>query len=164
MKYKGIFGALMVLSLLISCKTKIKEQAMPEKQSIFVEVIVAGAEDVPSSLEVNGTVLSNEMVELHPEISGRLVYLNLPDGATVKQGTLLARINDADLQAQLEQQKIQLELANKTLKRLSDLLKVNGVNQADYDAALSQVNTTEANMKVLHAQIDKTVIKAPFSG
>ena len=96
MKYKGIFGALMVLSLLISCKTKIKEQAMPEKQSIFVEVIVAGAEDVPSSLEVNGTVLSNEMVELHPEISGRLVYLNLPDGATVKQGTLLARINDAD--------------------------------------------------------------------
>ncbi len=164
MKYKGIFGALMVLSLLISCKTKIKEQAMPEKQSIFVEVIVAGAEDVPSSLEVNGTVLSNEMVELHPEISGRLVYLNLPDGATVKQGTLLARINDADLQAQLEQQKIQLELANKTLKRLSDLLKVNGVNQADYDAALSQVNTTEANMKVLHAQIDKTIIKAPFSG
>ena len=104
------------------------------------------------------------MVELHPEISGRLVYLNLPDGATVKQGTLLARINDADLQAQLEQQKIQLELANKTLKRLSDLLKVNGVNQADYDAALSQVNTTEANMKVLHAQIDKTIIKAPFSG
>jgi len=43
-------------------------------------------------------------------------------------------------------------------------LKVNGVNQADYDAALSQVNTIQANMKVLNAQIDKTVIKAPFSG
>jgi len=164
MKYKGIIGAWIVFSLVISCKAKNKEQATPERQSVMVEVIVAGSEDVPSSLEVNGTVLSNEMVELHPEVSGRLVYLNLPDGATVKQGTLLARINDADLQAQLEQQKIQLELANKTLKRLSDLLKVNGVNQADYDAALSQVNTTEANMKVLNAQIDKTVIKAPFSG
>ena len=46
---------------------------MTEKQSVFVEVIVAGSEDVPSSLEVNGTVLSNEMVELHPEISGRSV-------------------------------------------------------------------------------------------
>jgi len=164
MKYKGIIGSLVVLSLLVSCKGKGKEQVTTEKQAIMVEVIVAGSEDVPSSLEVNGTVLSNEMVELHPEVSGRLVYINLPDGASVKQGTLLARINDADLQAQLEQQKTQLELANKTLKRLSDLLKVNGVNQADYDAALSQVNTTEANMKVLHAQIDKTVIKAPFSG
>ena len=45
------------------------------------------------------------MVELRPEVSGRLIYLNLPDGATVKQGTVLARINDADLQAQLEQQR-----------------------------------------------------------
>ncbi|MCE1200170.1 MAG: efflux RND transporter periplasmic adaptor subunit, partial [Marinilabiliales bacterium] len=89
---------------------------------------------------------------------------NLPDGANVKAGTLLARVNDADLQAQLEQQKTQLELAQKTLKRLSDLLKVNGVNQADYDAALSQVNTIQANMKVIHAQIDKTMVKAPFSG
>ena len=60
--------------------------------------------------------------------------------------------------------KIQLDLAVKTLKRLSDLLKVNGVNQADYDAALSQVNTIQANMKVINAQIDKTVIRAPFSG
>ncbi len=104
------------------------------------------------------------MVEFHPEISGRLTYLNMPDGGFVKEGTVLAKINDADLQAQMEQQKIQLELAVKTEKRLSNLLKVNGVNQADYDAALSQVNTFQANIKVLNAQLDKTVIRAPFAG
>jgi len=103
-------------------------------------------------------------VELRPEISGRLIYLNIPDGASVKAGTVLAKVNDADLQAQLEQQKIQLDLAVKTEKRLSNLLKVNGVNQADYDVALSQVNTYQANIKVLNAQIDKTVIRAPFAG
>jgi membrane fusion protein (multidrug efflux system) len=135
-----------------------------EKPAIMVEVIVAGSEDVSSNLEVNGSVLANEMAELHTEVSGRLIYLNLPDGANVKEGTLLARVNDADLQAQLELQKIQHDLANKTLKRLSDLLKVNGVNQADYDAALSQVNTIQATMKIINAQIDKTVIRAPFSG
>ena len=64
----------------------------------------------------------------------------------------------------MEQQKIQLDLAVKTEKRLNDLLKVNGVNQADYDVALSQVNTIQANIKVLNAQIDKTVIRAAFSG
>jgi membrane fusion protein (multidrug efflux system) len=104
------------------------------------------------------------MVELRPEISGRLTYLNIPDGAKVSKGTILAKVNDADLQAQMEQQKTRLDMATKTEKRLSDLLKVNGVNQADYDAALSDVNTIEANIKVLNAQIDKTVIRAPFSG
>ncbi len=164
MIYKGVMGSMILLSLLFSCKAKNKEQASTEKPAVMVEVVVAGDEDVASNLEVNGSVLANEMAELHPEVSGRLTYLNLPDGANVKQGTLLARVNDADLQAQLEQQKTQLDLANKTLKRLSDLLKVNGVNQADYDAALSQVNTITANMKVINAQIDKTMIKAPFSG
>ena len=137
---------------------------MMKSAPVSVEVVVASNEEVASNLEVNGSVLSNEMAELHPEVSGRLIYLNLPDGANVKEGTLLARVNDADLQAQLEQQKTQLELANKTLKRYSDLLKVNGVNQADYDAALSQVNTVQALIKVINAQIDKTVIRAPFTG
>jgi len=104
------------------------------------------------------------MVELHPEISGRLIYLNIPDGAKVEQGTILARVNDADLQAQLEQQKSQLSLAKKNEQRLKILLGVNGVNQADYDAAQNQVTSLEASVKVISAQIDKTVIKAPFSG
>lgn len=164
MNYTKFLGVLLAFSLMISCKSKVKEMAPKEKQAVMVEVIIAGAEDVLSNLEVNGTVLSNEMVELRPEISGRLIYLNIPDGATVKAGTLLARVNDADLQAQMEQQKTQLELATKTEKRLRDLLKVNGVNQADYDVALSQLNTIQATIKVLNAQIEKTIIKAPFSG
>ena len=159
-----LIGTIIILSVLLSCNSKKKGQVIAEKPPVMVEVIVAGSEDVPSSLEVNGSVLPNEMVELHPEVGGRLVYLNIPDGSKVKEGTILAKVNDADLQAQLQQQKIQLELAIKTEKRLSSLLKVNGVNQADYDNALSQVNTYQANIKVLDAQIDKTVIRAPFSG
>jgi len=164
MKYRFIMGGLILSSLIISCKPKSKEHVSTVNLPVIVEVVVAGNEDVSNNIEVNGSVLSNEMVDLHPEVSGRLVYLNLPDGATVKEGTLLARVNDAELQAQLEQQKTQLDLATKTLKRLDDLLKVNGVNQADYDAALSHFNTILANMKVINAQIDKTVIRAPFSG
>ncbi|HAH25194.1 MAG TPA: efflux transporter periplasmic adaptor subunit [Prolixibacteraceae bacterium] len=164
MKYNSSIGALIVVSLLISCHSKIKEPAAKERPPVGVDVIVAGAEVVASNLEVNGTVVSNEMVELRPEISGRLTYLNIPDGTKVTKGAILAKVNDADLQAQLEQQKTQLDLALKTEKRLGDLLKVNGVNQADYDVALSQVNSIQATIKVLNAQIDKTVIRAPFSG
>lgn len=148
----------------VSCNSKGKDVAVKERPPVMVEVIVAGSEQVASNVEVNGTVVSNEMVELRPEISGRLIYLNIPDGAKVAEGTILAKVNDADLQAQLEQQKSQLELATKTESRLSNLLKVNGVNQADYDVALNQLQSIKANIKVLNAQIDKTVIRAPFSG
>ncbi len=156
--------ALIVVSLLFSCKTKKNEQPTKGKPSVLVEVLITSKEDFASNLEVNGTVLSNEMVELHPEVSGRLTFLNVPDGGSVKAGAILAKINDADLQAQREQLKTQLDLAQKTEKRLNDLLRINGVNQADYDAAISQVNTLQANIKYIDAQLDKTVIRAPFSG
>lgn len=141
-----------------------KKEIIKDKAPVIVDVIIAEKVHFPSSIEVNGVSLSEEMIELHPEIGGRLTYLNIPDGASVEKGTVLAKINDADLQAQLEQQKVQLELALKTEQRLKQLLTVNGINQSDYDAALSQVNTINANIKVLNAQIDKTVIRAAFSG
>jgi membrane fusion protein (multidrug efflux system) len=147
---------------MLSCRKQTNK--IKDRLPSAVDVIIAEKVNFPSSIEVNGASLSEEMIELHPEISGRLTYLNIPDGAEVAQGTLLAKINDADLQAMLEQQKVQLDLANKTEQRLRQLLTVNGVNQSDYDAALSQVNTINANIKVLYAQIDKTVIRAPFYG
>jgi membrane fusion protein, multidrug efflux system len=150
------------ISGLISCGHKTEK--LKERPPVTVDVIIARKAHFPSSIEVNGETLSEEMIELHPEVNGRLTYLNMPDGATVQKGTLLAKINDADLQAQLQQQKIQLDLAVKTEQRLKELLTINGINQSDYDAALSQVNTINANIKVLEAQIDKTVVRAAFSG
>ena len=150
---------------IVSCKNVNKyRNEKKETPPVSVDVIIAGEENIPSNVEVNGTVLSDEMVSLYPETSGRITFLNMPDGDFVKEGTVLVKINDADLQAQLEQQKVALDLAEKTEARLKQLLAVNGVDQATYDAAFSEVNTRKANIKVLNAQIDKTVIKAPFSG
>ena len=164
MKIFNSISTILLISLLFSCSLNNNEQKSREKPPVFVDVIIAGDQDFASNLEVNGTVLSNELVDLHPEVSGRLIYLNVPDGGIVTQGTVLAKINDADLQAQREQYKSQLDLAIKTEKRLHDLLNVNGVNVADYDGAVNQVSTLEANLKYVDAQLDKTVIKAPFSG
>jgi membrane fusion protein (multidrug efflux system) len=155
----------LMLAALISCNSEAKDKnIVKEKPPVAVDVIIAANKDFSSDIEVNGTVLSDEMIELHPEVGGRLTFLNIPDGARVAKGTILAKINDADLQAQLQQQKVQLDLADKTEQRLRKLLDVNGVDQATYDAALSQVNLYNANINVLLAQIDKTVIRASFAG
>lgn len=165
MKYLPAIAIPVLILSIVSCKSEAKDKtASKDKPPVSVEVMIAGESNFTSDIEVNGTVLSEEMVELRPEAGGRLTYLNIPDGASVMAGTVLAKVNDADLQAQLQQQEVQLKLAEKTEQRLKKLLEVNGVDQASYDAALSQVNLFNANINVLKAQIDKTVLRAPFSG
>ncbi len=153
------------LLFMIACKSK---QEAPKQnngpQSVSVDVIIASPQTISNSVEANGNVVANEYVELHPEVSGRLVYLNVPEGTKVQQGTVIARINDADLQAQLSKTKVALDLAQKTEERLRKLLAVNGVNQADYDIALNAVNGYKADLVYTQSLIDKTVLKAPFTG
>lgn len=163
MRYFSIVTAFITV-ISFSCKEK-KEvsQKKPDPLTI-VDVIVAGSRPVSNILEVNGTVVANEFVELHPEVSGRLTYLNVPEGKFIQQGTLLARIYDADLEAQVAKSRVQLELAIKTEERLRKLISIKGVNQADYDAALNAVNSNKADIAYTQALITKTFIRAPFSG
>lgn len=159
---------ILFIFLLISCKEK-KESAsqLGSKQGagpISVDVIIIAPKNLSNSLEVNGTVIANEFVEIRSEVSGRLIYLNIPEGAFVSKGALLVKINDADLQAQLNKTRNLLALAIKSEERMKKLLELKGINQADYDAALSQVNNAQADIKILEAQIEKTKIFAPISG
>ncbi|MHA4811243.1 efflux RND transporter periplasmic adaptor subunit [Flavitalea flava] len=152
--------------LLSGCKGKAEEdkQKTRPNQPTIVDVIIASSKSLDNTVEANGSVVANEYVELRPEISGRITYLNVPEGAHVEKGTVIARINDADLQATLQKSKVLLDLYQKTEERNHKLLEVNGINQADYDLALNNVNGTKADMEYTKAQIDKTVIRAPFSG
>jgi len=164
---KRLYVIPLSLLLLTACKSKPEAAAQKPnaaQQAVIVDVIVASAQDISNSIEANGTVVANEYVELHPEVSGRLTYLNVPEGAHIQQGTLIARINDADLQAQMNKSKVALDLAEKTEERYKKLLSVKGLNQADYDAALNAVNGYKADIQYTQSLIDKTVIKAPFSG
>jgi membrane fusion protein (multidrug efflux system) len=104
------------------------------------------------------------MTTIQSEVSGRVTFLQIPEGGSVSAGTVLARINDADLKASQQKINVQLDLAQKNEVRLKKLLAIGGINQADYDVVLNQVNTLKADLAVLQAQLDKTVIKAPFAG
>jgi membrane fusion protein (multidrug efflux system) len=167
----GFSCSLITVSLSLLSLTSCKEKAdaagkgkLQANQPTIVDVIVAIPRSIQNQIEANGSVVANEYVELHPEISGRIVYLNVPEGANVTKGTVIARINDADLQATLEKSKAQLELYKKTEERERKLLDINGINEADYDLAVSNVNTTKADIDYTQAQLDKTIIRAPFDG
>ncbi len=158
-----------LISVLTSCGGSDKEKKGAANQAgqqppVLVDVILASYQPLTNTIEANGSVVANETTELRPEVSGRLTYLNIPEGRSVSKGMVLARINDADLQAQLTKLKAQLSLAEKTEERLRKLLEVEGINRADYDVAVNQVNTIRADIGVTQANISRTVVRAPFSG
>jgi membrane fusion protein (multidrug efflux system) len=158
------FLVFFVACVLFSCKGKpkvIKPRASPPA---VVDIIIAAPQVVTNAIEANGTVLANEYVELHPEVSGRLTFLNVKEGDHISKGSIIARINDADLEAQLQKSKVQLDLAKKTEERLRKLLAVNGINQSDYDVSLNTVQGLQADIVYTQTLIDKTILRAPFSG
>lgn len=87
---------------------------------MLVDVLIADFNNLPSTVELNGNVLPQEMIEIRPEVSGRITQLMINDGAAVAAGTLLARINNADLQAQQQQLQVQYDMAVKTEQRLKN--------------------------------------------
>jgi len=169
MKYAGkkelivtLFGLIVIM---VQCKGKVEKADAPkESPPVLVDVMIAEKQPISNVIEANGTVIASEYVELRPEVMGRLIYLNLTEGKTVAKGTVIARLNDADLLAQIEKSKVQLDLAQKTVDRYKQLLDINGINQSDYDVALNQVNSMKADIVYTQALVDKTVIRAPFSG
>lgn len=163
LKYCVVF-ILIVVSFL-ACKKKDANAGKPKvSPPVIVDVIIADRQPISDLVEANGTVIANEFLQINPEVSGRLTYLNIAEGSQVSQGTVLAKINDEDLQAQLAKTRVQLDLAQKTTQRFKQLLDVSGINQSDYDIALNQVNAFKADMVYTQALINKTIIRAPFSG
>src|SRR5882672_5066803 len=101
---------IIITSSFIACKGKADPSSKPKAAPpTIVDVIVASPQSITNHIEVNGTVVANEYVELHPESGGRLIYLNVPEGKMVKAGTIIARINDADLRAQIQKTKVLLD-------------------------------------------------------
>jgi membrane fusion protein, multidrug efflux system len=172
LRYPTFTIAFVFLLFIYSCGSSTKNPA-PSKEAgakigshspLSVEGFKVGTSVLNSSIEIAGTLLPFEETEIHPEVAGKVVMLSINEGAVVKKGTLLARLFDGDLQAQLHKLSVQLQIAQKTQERQDELLKIGGISQQDYDLSLLNVSTIKADMQVLQASIDKTIIRAPFDG
>ena len=117
-----------------------------------------------NEISVSGSLMAYEEVNLMNEVSGRVVFINLPEGKFVRKGTLLVKLFDDDLQATLKKLQSELAIQQSVFNRQSELLKVNGISQNDYDQTGLQVNSLKADIEVEKSLIRKTEVKAPFDG
>lgn len=177
MALQRIIVLLFVLIALNSCKQKVTNGEKPAPAAegkpgagkppggpLRVDIYVVRSSTLHESIDVAGSLLPFDETDIHPEVSGRITMLHIQEGAYVSKGTVLAKLFDGDLQAQLHKLQIQLQLAQKTENRQSQLLKIGGISQADYDLSVLSAGSIRADIQVMQANLSKTVIRAPFNG
>lgn len=170
MSKRSVLVAALALMAIISCKEKKNQSAPPPgagpaaTPELQVEAQIVKTSSINEIVESSGTILANESTEIRPEISGRITQLNIREGAIVPKGSLLVKIYDGDLQAELKKLQVQLQIAEKTEERQKELLKIGGIAQQDYDLSILQVSNIKADIELIRVNIGKTEIRAPYTG
>ncbi|GAA5137740.1 efflux RND transporter periplasmic adaptor subunit [Thalassotalea piscium] len=129
-----------------------------------VQVETLYAEPISDSVELYGRTEPNRITTIKAEISGKVDQVLAPRGAFVKQGDILVKLDLSDLIAQrdknialLKQREIEYQGAEK--------LAANGFQgQAQLSSAQANLMSVKAEIKNIELNIDRTVIRAPYSG
>src|SRR6266704_3314833 len=129
-------------------------------------------------LVASGYVVAQRKAAVASKGTGRLVYLGVVEGDRVREGQIIARLEDSDINAQLTEAKANLQLsqaelhdAQQSLARERLLLDSGFTSQASYDAAEARYQRVRAGIAVAQAAVqsqevalENTVIRAPFDG
>jgi len=131
---------------------------------------VVAQQDVPIYLDGLGTVQAFNTVTVRSRVDGQVVRIAFTEGQEVKAGELLAQIDPAPFQAQLDQNvakkaqdEAQLAIARLTLNRNGELLTGKILAQQDYDTAKALVDQLEATVKGDQAAIDNARVQLSYA-
>lgn len=133
-------------------------------QTLNVDAMVIKPQILVEQINSSGTLLPDEQVDLSFETSGKIVDINFTEGARVRKGQLLAKINDSHLQAQLLKLQAQKKLAEEREFRQKSLLSHDAISQESYDQAVTELQALHADIMLLEARIAETELRAPFDG
>jgi len=145
-------------------------QLMPQRgagrgnQPLFASGYVIIPVQMNEMIRSTGTLLPDEEVELTFETQGKVVGIYFDEGRRVKKGELLAKLNDAPLQAQLLKLQAQHKLTEEKVFRQKQLLDRDAISRESYDQVATELQTIEADIKLLEARISETELRAPFDG
>lgn len=131
---------------------------------LSVEGIVIQAAPFNNNLEVTGSIEANESVMLRSEVAGLVTGIYFKEGANVRKGQVLVKVNDRDIQAQLRENATKVNLSATNENRAKQLLQKGAISQEEYDTSLADLQSLRAQSQLIRAQLAKTSIVAPFSG
>jgi membrane fusion protein (multidrug efflux system) len=130
-----------------------------------VQGLIIGQQPLSYALDnFRASITPDEEVDLSFEASGKLTNIYFREDTGVAKGELLAKINDAPLQAQLKKLDAQLQLSEDRLFRQRELLERDAVSREAYEQAQTELAMLRADIDLVKANIAQTELRAPFDG
>jgi RND family efflux transporter MFP subunit len=140
------------------------EELNTNPQLPVVEVLAVNPIIFEHYIQVQGSVKSDELINIFPEFSGIAKAIYVKSGDVVKKGQPLMKIDDGGLKEQLSQLKIGFKLTKTTFERQKRLWDQNIGSEIKFLETKSMYEAQRQGINQLKKQIKKTLIEAPFSG
>mgnify|MGYP001389594033 CR=1 FL=1 len=138
--------------------------AAPAIPPMPVETTEVRIADSDRRLSAVGTLRAAESVMITAELAARIEKIGFAEGAKVAQGQRLIQLDSAVLQAELDRAVANRDLSRSNYQRAENLFADHAVSKQQRDEAYARWQLDEASVRLASAQLDKTVIIAPFSG
>ena len=132
--------------------------------AVPVEVAAAVRQSVSLYLETNGSLEAENEVDIVTRIGGPIVELSAEEGMQVRQGQVLARIDDRELKAQVSTAEVALAEATRGHDRAKASRDQQLISEEVYDQALAAMESAEAVLNERKLQLSFTTVTAPFDG
>jgi membrane fusion protein (multidrug efflux system) len=129
-----------------------------------VEVVVARSDTVVDAILATGQIEAVQSIELRPDIEGRIDAILVREGSLVSRGQALIKVDDAELKAEVARAEAERDLARQSLTRTRELLSQKASSQSELERAEATSRSTEAQYRLLKVRLDRTTVRAPFSG
>jgi membrane fusion protein, multidrug efflux system len=125
---------------------------------------------MPVVIDVVGTIESEHVVAVRPQVSGLLTQVLVKEGDRVKAGQVMFRIDTRQFDASVNQAKAavardmaNLELARSNEKRLKPLLDRDFITRAEYDTVVANVAALQAQVEANRAQLEQTQVQLDYT-
>jgi membrane fusion protein (multidrug efflux system) len=166
LKISPLFIAAVLCFALVAYLYLPKDVSQQSEQSnvTMVKAYRATEEEFEVLVEALGTGKANESVLITTQTSDIVYKINFDDGDKVKAGQILLTLIDLEEKAELAALDVDLQEANRQLKRVENLAKNNVASEQLLDEQQAEVNALIAEMNVLKTQMLALEVRAPFDG
>ncbi|MFM1998507.1 MAG: hypothetical protein RL204_454 [Bacteroidota bacterium] len=153
-----------IAAFFTSCGSGSEKAAAPASAPLTVDVVSLQGADILKEVNIPGTIVASEEIQLFSEVNGRIQKILFEEGGRVQKGQVLVQMDSEILKAQRKLKQVELDLAVKDEQRKKKLVDAKGITQEDYEKSQSTLETVRAEIDLIDVQISKSSIVAPFSG
>jgi len=170
---KKIINILILVALLVLIGLKLKGNKDIVKNRIYqydkekaIKVFTQkiALESVNANQQFTGTFEANKEGKIIADIQGKIIKYYVDEGAKVRRGQPLVKLDASLLYSSLEQVNVQIETLQKDLARYQILADADAIPAVKLEKVQQGIKTAETQKQAIQTKISKTTIRAPFTG